>query len=264
MDQCYFKTFGFIVLRQFFEARPLAEEIDQVLHDGLPAAPDVLQYGEIRFQYVPMMSATTPASLALLDRTAVVASTLLGCAVIPTRAKAVRYFGNTPWHVDSILPLESIGFAAYLEPVGLDHGALRVLPASHRRDLSSALCEFGAIGMTATTLPSFAVATEPGDMIAFDEHLFHSSFGGDVRRQWRIDFVCDPVGADAERLTKEYFQGIYPADWHGSYDVDRYPSYSDHWRKSGRPSAARLESLGVYELAATQETLVRSKRGSEH
>src|SRR5215831_15037825 len=73
-------------------------------------------------------------------------------------------------------------------------------------------------------------------------------------------FVCDRVGADAERLTKEYFQGIYPADWHGSYDVDRYPSYSDHWRKSGRPFAARLESLCVYELAANQETLARSKR----
>jgi len=61
-------------------------------------------------------------------------------------------------------------------------------------------------------------------MIVFDEHLFHSSFGGNVRRQWRIDFLCDPTGADAERLTKEYFQGIYPADWDGGYDADRYPS----------------------------------------
>jgi len=114
--------------------------------------------------------------------------------------------------------------------------------------------------MTATTLPSYAVATEPGDMIAFDEHLFHSSFGGGVRRQWRIDFVRDPIHPEAERLTEEYFQGIYPADWDGGYDVDRYPSYSDHWRKSGRPAAARLESLGVYELARNQETFARSKR----
>jgi hypothetical protein len=260
VDESYFKTFGFIVLRQLFDARPLAEEIDQVLNHGLPGSSEVSQYGEIRFQYVPMMSATTPVSLALLDRAAVVASTLLGSAVIPTRAKAVRYFGNTPWHVDSVLPLESIGFAAYLEPVGLENGALRVIPASHRLELGSALREFGAIGMTATTLPSYAVATEPGDMIVFDEHLFHSSFGGGVRRQWRIDFVRDPMGAEAERLTKEYFQGIYAADWDASYDVDRYPSYSDHWRKSGRPAAARLESLGVYELAANQETLARSKR----
>jgi Phytanoyl-CoA dioxygenase (PhyH) len=174
LDESYFKTFGFIVLRQFFEARPLAEEIDQVLNHGLPASSEVSQYGEIRFQYVPMMSATTPVSVALLDRAAVLASTLLGSAVIPTRAKAVRYFGNTPWHVDSVLPLESIGFAAYLEPVGLENGALRVIPGSHQRELGSALREFGAIGMTATTLPSFAVATEPGDMAANQETFARS------------------------------------------------------------------------------------------
>src|SRR5215831_2717958 len=114
-----------------------------------------------------MMSATTPASLALLDRTAIVASTLLGSTVIPTRAKGVRYFGNTPWHVDSVSPLDSIGFAAYLEPVGPENGALRVIPGSHRGELGSALRKLGAIGMTATTLPSHAVSTEPGDMIAF-------------------------------------------------------------------------------------------------
>jgi len=220
----YFQTFGFIVLRQFFEARPLAKEIDQVLNDGLLASSYVSQYGEIRFQYVPMMSATTPASLALLDCTAVVASTLLSSTVIPTRAKGVRYFGNTPWHVDSVSALDSIGFAAYLEPVGPENGALRVIPGSHRRELGSALRELGAIGMRAPTLPSYAVATEPGDLIVFDEHLFHSSFGGGVRRQWRVDFVCDPTEPEAERLTKEYFQGIYPADWDGGYDADRYPS----------------------------------------
>ena len=164
-------TFGFIVLRQFFEPRPLAEEIDQVLDDGLLASSNVSHHGEIRFQYVPMMSATTPASLALLDRTALVASTLLGSAVLPTRAKGVRYFGNTPWHVDSVFPLESIGFAAYLEPVGPKNGALRLIPGSHRRELGTALRELGAIGMTATSLPSYVVATEPGDVIVFDEHL---------------------------------------------------------------------------------------------
>ena len=137
---------------------------------------------------------------------------------------------------------------------------MRLIPGSHRRELGTALRELGAIGMTATSLPSYVVATEPGDMIVFDEHLFHSSFGGNVRRQWRIDFLCDPTGAEGERLTKEYFQGIYPADWDGGYDADRYPSYSDHWRKSGRPAAARLESLRVYELASKQERLARSKR----
>src|SRR5262245_26983277 len=105
IDVDYFHTFGFAVLRRFFEAHVLGEEIDRVLEDGVAAPSDILQYGEIRFQYVPMMSATTPASLTLLDRVSVVASALLNSAVVPTRAKGVRYFGSTTWHVDSVFPL---------------------------------------------------------------------------------------------------------------------------------------------------------------
>src|SRR5216117_4068901 len=53
-----FRTFGFGVLRQFFDPHPLAAEIDQVMHDGLVA--DVSRTGEIRFQYVPMMTPKLP------------------------------------------------------------------------------------------------------------------------------------------------------------------------------------------------------------
>jgi hypothetical protein len=42
-----FWTFGFAVLRQFFDPRPLASEIDRVMHDGLVA--DVSRAGAIRF-----------------------------------------------------------------------------------------------------------------------------------------------------------------------------------------------------------------------
>ena len=259
LNAALYQTFGFFILRDFFDASALALEVDRVLSDGLAASSDVSSYGGIRFQYVPMMSSTTPVSLALLDRTAEVASTLLDAAVIPTRAKGTRYFGNTPWHVDSVLPLDSIGFAAYLEPLRSENGGLRVLPGSHRPEFGNALRELGAVGMAAPDLPAHAISTEPGDMIAFDEHLFHASFGGHVRRQWRIDFLRDPIGVEAECLTKEYFRGIYPDDWDGGYDVERYPSYSDAWRKSGRPAAARLEALGIYELAAKQEMFARSK-----
>jgi hypothetical protein len=259
-DVSYFRTFGFLVLPQFFKPDLLADEIDQVMRDGLISPSNVTHFGKIRFQYVPMMSDTTPASLALLDRTSAVAATLLGSPVIPTRAKGTRYFADSPWHVDSNLPLESIGFAAYLEPNESDSGALRVLPGSHRPQFSQALRELGVIGMSATALPSWPVATQPGDVIVFDEHLFHSSFGGGVRRQWRIDFVCDPIGADAESLTRKYFQELYPADWDGGYDSQRYPSYSDHWRRSTRTAVAVLGRLGVYDLAATQEAVSASKR----
>ncbi|PYP86855.1 MAG: hypothetical protein DMF61_11655 [Blastocatellia bacterium AA13] len=89
-----------------------------------------------KFQYVPMMTAETPMSLSLLDRAEVVAKMILDCAVLATRAKAVRYSGDTSWHTDSVIPISSVGFAAYLEPLGTDNGALRVLPGSHRPEFS--------------------------------------------------------------------------------------------------------------------------------
>src|SRR2546427_7515312 len=39
------------------------------------------------------------------------------------------------------------------------------------------------------------------DMILLHEHLFHASFGGGTRRQWRVDYVNAPVGAEAGNHT---------------------------------------------------------------
>jgi hypothetical protein len=155
-----FQTFGFVVLRRFFEPGPLAAEIDRVMADG-PGA-DVSRSGDIRFQYVPMMTAETPVSLSLLDPAEIVAAGLLGGPVLPTRAKGVRYFGDTPWHTDSDSALTSVGFLAYLEPVGADSGALRVLPGSHHPQLGGAIRALGTAGLAALTLPYHVVATERG------------------------------------------------------------------------------------------------------
>lgn len=252
-----FRTFGFAVLRRFFEPNLLAAEIDRVMADG--PSPRVSSGGDIQFEYVPMMTAQTPVSLSLLDRAETVAADLFGGPVLPTRAKGVRYFGDTPWHTDSDLPLTSVGVLAYLEPVGADSGALRVLPGSHHPQFGDAVRALVA-GLTASALPGHVVATEPGDMILLDEHLFHASFGGGTRRQWRVDYVKAPVSAEEENRTKSYFASIYPPDWDGGYDVDRYPSYGPDWRNSSRAAVAKLEALGVYELAVRQETFARSRR----
>lgn len=253
-----FRAFGFVVLRQFFDPRPLADEIDRVRHDGLVWR--VARTEEINFQYVPMMTAQTAASLCLLDRIEPVAADLLGGSVLPTRAKGVWYSGNTPWHSDSTSPLASVGFLAYLEPLGGEDGALQVVPGSHHPEFRDALSRLGVDGMADLTLPTHVVTTEPGDLILLDEHLLHASFGGRIRRQWRVDFVKAPESAEEEELTKSYFAALFPSDWDGGYDVDRYPSYGPDWRSSSRPAVAQLDALGVYQLAAAQEAFTRSRR----
>jgi hypothetical protein len=251
----HLRTFGFLVLRQFFDPEPLSLEMDRILNDAFNSSAPASRYDGIHFQYVPMMTAETPESLSLLDRTAIVAEQLLDGPVIPTRAKAIRYFGSTSWHVDSVQPVASIGFMAYLEPLSAEYGALRVLPGSHLPEGGNAVRALGGIGKHATELPSEILPTVPGDMIVFDEHLFHSSHGGTARRQWRIDYLRDPVDQATTSSTLAYYAGIYPPSWSAGYDVDRYPSYGPDWRASSRPAVARLEALGVYDLAAKQEIL---------
>jgi len=250
------ETFGFVVLRQFFDPGPLAAEIDKVMANGI--LRDVPERGDIRFQYVPMMTAQTPVSLSLLDRAETVAAVVFGGPVLPTRAKGTRYYGETPWHTDSDLPLRSVGFLAYLDPVGADSGALRVIPGSHHEQFGEAIRGIGATCLRDPSLPGHVVATEPGDMVLLDERILHASFGGGIRRQWRVDYLSAPAETEVI-LTKSYFARIYTPNWDGGYDVDRYPSYGPDWRESSRTVVARLERLGVYELATTQEAFMRSR-----
>ena len=156
-----FQASGFLILRKFFDPDPLSAEMDRVLHDAFKSSSPVSSYDGIHFQYLPMMTANTPESLSLLDRTAIIAERLLGGDVIPTRAKAIRYFGDTAWHVDSVQPVASIGLMAYLEPLGAENGALRVLPGSHLPERCNAIRALGGTGMHATELPS-AVLASPG------------------------------------------------------------------------------------------------------
>jgi hypothetical protein len=241
-----FQSSGFIVLRQAFDAAALRAEIESAL-SAAPRASFVaaVESGTIQGQYVPMMCARTPRSLALLEQLGPIAEELLGAGVLPVRAKGVRYFGATPWHVDSTLELASVGFAAYLSPLRAGTGALRVVVGSHR-------------GATAGS--ELALETEPGDLIAFDEHLSHSSQGGSERLQWRADYLRAPRSPDERALAYRYFSRIFAPDWDGGYDAEAFPSYGPDWQRSARPAVAALRELGVYQLAEEQEAFMRSQR----
>jgi hypothetical protein len=209
-----------------------------------------------------MMTAETPASLSLLDRLKAVAETLFARPVLPTRAKGTRYFGESPWHVDSSLPVKSLGCLAYLEPTGPDSGALRVMPGSHHSTFNEALRDVRAARMRDRSLPGHVLATQPGDVILMDEHVLHAAFGGGVRRQWRVDYLSVPDGSEEVLRAKSYFASLYDPEWDGGYDVDRYPSYGPDWKRSSRAAVTQLEALGVYEIASAHEAFIRSRSGS--
>ena len=253
-DVASFRESGFVVLPRAFDPGPLTREMDRSFADGLVAGRgENAGSGGVTFRCVPMTCALTPESVALIETLAGAAADLLGRAVLPVRAKGTLYRGNSGWHRDSDLGIPSIGFVAYLESLTAERGALRVQPGSHREPPGDA-------ALRRPFAEGLAIETEPGDVIAFDEHLVHGSTGGGARRQWRIDFIGDPLDRTEEASVRSYFARIFDTGWDGGYDVERFPSYGPSWRSADQPWTERLRELGAYDVADAQEDAVRAKQ----
>lgn len=174
VDVAHYRRDGFVVLRDAFDAPRLTAEARAALEDGFVAraATNVSAEAAIAFRYLPTMSERAPYCLELLRNFAGRARRLLGTDVLPVRAKAVEYHGSSSWHRDSEADVASAGFACYLEPLTATTGALRVVPGSHRD---------GRPATGEADRDAVAIETVPDDVIVFDEHLLHSSAGGNVR-----------------------------------------------------------------------------------
>jgi ectoine hydroxylase-related dioxygenase (phytanoyl-CoA dioxygenase family) len=245
------------VLPQLANVAALGTEIDTCMQDAF-ADPSHMNTGAAgnRFRYVPTMCERTPESLALVRKLAPMAAAILQAPVLPSRAKATIYQGSTNWHRDTDSHLKTVSFIFYLEAVDAPSGALRVLPGSHWSDYAAALTR--AQTTPAEPVPGIAIPTVPGDAIALDERLFHASSGGAERRQWRIDFVADLPETD--QALRDYFAGQHAPGWDGGYDVDRYPSYGQHWRTLDAGWSQRLAELGAYQAAEEEEAYCRALR----
>jgi hypothetical protein len=266
----HFATFGFVILRQAFDPEPLAAELDAALATGHQSRPVPLTSEEagIRFQYLPMMCERTPISLDLVDRFATVAEAIIERPVLPVRAKGTRYTGNAGWHRDTEHHITSLAFACYLEPLTAESGALRLLPASHRPPLAHAVARFldgygnppgPTAGVSAEQLPGVVAETDPGDVIVFDEHLYHASRGGAARRQWRVDYIAAPADDEERAASAAYLGGLFSPEWDGGYDVDQFPTYGEYWRRSRPQWHAALEALGACAAAEAEELAARSR-----
>jgi hypothetical protein len=255
-DVARFRRDGFVVLRDAFDPAPLVREVAAAFADGFAGTGhgNLSAEAAITFRYLPMMSERTPTSLGLLHRFLGYAEQFVGGDVVPVRAKAIEYHGGSSWHRDSELAIASLGFACYLDPLTGATGALRVVPGSHRTRGAAA---------DGNTDGAVAVETAPGDVIVFDEHLMHASQGGDVRYQWRVDYLARPAGGDEQAVARDYFAGMYSPGWDGGYDVDAFPTYGTHWRRVCRPADGQvLADAGAYAAAEAEESAARRRQAA--
>jgi hypothetical protein len=266
-----FRCFGYLVLPGFLDADTVEElrtEIDETLravhgdgydrddrgdHGDRPAMSGMAGY------YACLLGPWAPRTVDLVDSRRLVglAERLVGGPVLPSpcETQGILYVDHAPWHCDSGIAVRGVKLVAYLEPRAADDGALRVLPGSHRLP-STALRHLHSPDVDVPDVPGQALATEPGDVIAFDPFLYHASWGGKDRRQWTTTYLREPATPSQEAALLEWYddgltdrdglpEGYRPFDrsWvaEGSGDVaDRRLDQRHRWMY-------RLDRLGVLD-----------------
>ena len=221
----FFETFGYLVLRQAFSAAEMAqmtraadEAIEQRRLDaaGQSAA---MRYGGF-VDGCPQL-----APLIEDDRVYGVAGDLLGDGFVWGGSEGNWVEPNEPqihcWHSDRIdefaLGYRRIKTMIYLTPTTRDTGAFRVIPGSHDSpffdQLSRHVYHRGerderVLGLAVQDVPHVAIESTPGDVVFFDQYLFHSVYGKQPdRRYLAIKFAARPTCAEHLAALRKHGQG---------------------------------------------------------
>ena len=268
----HYRTFGFVVLRGYLDERETAElgaEMDRAHRDAFGARfAERLDEDGMPGHYLPMMSRQrTPLSLGLVEdpRFLGAARKLVGAAVVPTYAEGILLFDQAGFHDDAGPGVKAVKFVAYLEALTAATGALRLLPGSHHQDFSASVRAWdrrNPIGDAEQLrrqvggLPLYVAETQPGDVIAFDWHTWHTSIRGRDRRQWRVSYVRDPVTAEEIERFKDVVidSDLALLDDEPDYDRAAYPLYDEHWLAPDSAQtervalSSRMRELGMFQL----------------
>ena len=250
-----FQTFGFLVLRDVFSKAEL-KTIDTEFTRKMESAYGHAPFDGTKRYWVTMMGSDTPFFTGLTEapRFHAVAQQLYGEDVLGIISDANRYVGSTRWHSDSGSDHQyGVKFAYYLQPVGANSGALRVIPGSHKNPLRQELRDIGLLGspdspflkeagLNISDIPAFVCDSEPGDVVAFDLRLWHSSWGGsDDRRMCTIVYYNNPKTPEEEEATRKIATAI--ADTPARYHRPNDPHFDPDWGKNAGGSPTRQRWL---------------------
>lgn len=195
--------------------------------------------GTARSCLVPFIDQSVKLS-ALLDdpRILGIASSLLGDDFNYMGSDGNYYVGETGWHSDGWHPkVLHIKIAFYLDPVGRNSGALRVIPGSHQTSdaFANALQKVGKspqeFGVAGHEIPAIALETQPGDLVCFNHNIKHASFhGSKARRMFTINLCQRYPESDLPAL-RAYING------HARFWLER--AYGEKMMSTASPQRMR-------------------------
>jgi ectoine hydroxylase-related dioxygenase (phytanoyl-CoA dioxygenase family) len=280
----YFQTFGFIALPQLFSPDEMTEierEFEEVLEEERQGQP----FGGEKRQAVMAFAELRPRLMSLIDDDRIYEpiEQLLGPGFLWWGSDGNLYVGDTTWHPDAPDPEMGHGrikIAFYLDPVTRDTGCIRFIPGSHRLPLHADLrplkmwrtlqtiaegrqseealkpyIEQGlnpdkpVFGVEQADLPGYSVESRPGDVVFFEQHLYHGSWGGRTgRRMFTLNYFADPTTqeqVDALKDMHEKSMGAQQALQYRQREHAHEEAFLDSDRPRIRRMADRLRELGI-------------------
>jgi ectoine hydroxylase-related dioxygenase (phytanoyl-CoA dioxygenase family) len=240
----HFETFGFIVWQQAFSPDEMAT-ITAQFEDVLAEDRQGQEFKGDKRQGVHGFLEMRDDLRKLLedDRIFGAVEQLLGPGFVWIGSDGNLYVGDTRWHPDNSAQYARVKVAFYLDPVGAQTGCLRVIPGSHLPGLGDRLREAWPIdetgespfGIGGSLIPYFPLESVPGDVVFFDQRVFHSSYGGKTgRRMFTLNFGAKPTSrADYDNLCRTYQNNIKNQHEMGYTKRDRI--YTDDFLYSDSP-----------------------------
>lgn len=216
----YYDTFGFLVFKQAFSPTE-TEEISRLFDDVMTEFRYGKPFPGEKRQMMLSLVEQRPGLSALLedDRVYSVVEDLMGLDFVWIAGDGNLYVGDTSWHADlgnRVMGYPVVKAAMYLDPVRVDAGCLRVIPGSHKDPLSAACMALYKhrqdppaypFGVTGDRVPYFALESDPGDLVFFSQHLFHSSFGGGAhRRMFTMNFAAKPATQEQVEFHRSMYE----------------------------------------------------------
>lgn len=256
----YYETFGFIVLRGVLTQEELSA-INVEFERGLEAAhrynPGIESSRQLRWSN---LSPDFPVTASLLEDSRIcgVAEQLIGEDAVPIFSNGNRWVTDTGWHSDTQhTSLRGVKIACYLQPVDGESGALRFVPGSHKSQLNSELASLlEEMKPDLRDVPAHICESEPGDIIAFDNRLYHAAAGTSTdKRQLTMNFVEHAKSPAAEKEFHEL--GDILRNQYSRLNAP-LPFFAFEWAANSKGNARRqrtidwLRSVGLLEGAVSR------------
>ena len=212
----HFKTFGFLVCRQVFSSEEVYHIIEEA--DALYSSASARSGEPDGVIWETDFVEQNPELLKLIedDRIYLAMQDLIGKEFYYLGSEGMRGLNRRGpvhhWHADGEWSLDKLNFLRikimlYLDPLNGDSGALRIIPGSHRLPFHEALRPFQEahmhdeptfFGLKGADVPAHVVETTPGDMVIFNQWLFHAVYGNCGRRRNIVLKFADRATTEVE------------------------------------------------------------------